>query len=371
MYLRPGDVVEEGALPLPLAGRLLAHLDHRLAVLEVAPVVVEGEVRGGVDDDLVLLLLRQLLGGDDVQPALRFLQDLLGVHTRPRSIRCTRDGCGDGVGTANDLRRAAGWKSLRERMFEHVEPLVELGVGDRPAASACGCTLPYVPAERSSRPRVAGARTTRGGALLVRALPALRSFTSSSARMAPRPRASPMNGKRRARPRSARAPPRRSPAARSQSRSARSISMAASAAAQATGLPPKVPPSPPGCAASISSARPITAESGRPPASDFARRHEVGLEAVVLAGEQPAGAAEAGLHLVGDEQDAVLAADRAPARAGSRRWRDDEAALARAPARSPRRRPASAPTWRLKNSSKRRRRSATAQRRRARPAAPR
>jgi hypothetical protein len=32
------------------------------------------------------------------------------------------------------------------------------------------------------------------------------------------------------------------------------------------GLPPKVPPRPPGCTPSISSARPVTAESGRPPA---------------------------------------------------------------------------------------------------------
>ena len=41
------------------------------------------------------------------------------------------------------------------------------------------------------------------------------------------------------------------------------------AAAQATGLPPNVPPRPPGPGASISSARPVTAASGRPPPSDF------------------------------------------------------------------------------------------------------
>ncbi len=40
------------------------------------------------------------------------------------------------------------------------------------------------------------------------------------------------------------------------------------------------------------------------------RHHEhVGTHAVVLDGEHAPGASEAGLHLVGDEQDAVLAAD--------------------------------------------------------------
>ena len=38
-------------------------------------------------------------------------------------------------------------------------------------------------------------------------------------------------------------------------------------------------------------------------------RHEVGLETVVLGGEHRPGAAEAGLDLVDDEQDAVLAAE--------------------------------------------------------------
>ncbi len=38
---------------------------------------------------------------------------------------------------------------------------------------------------------------------------------------------------------------------------------------------------------------------------------QVGLDVVVLDREQPAGAAKAGLHLVGDEADPVLVADRA------------------------------------------------------------
>ena len=41
------------------------------------------------------------------------------------------------------------------------------------------------------------------------------------------------------------------------------------AAAQETGLPPKVPPSPPGSTASMISAGPVTAASGRPPPSDL------------------------------------------------------------------------------------------------------
>ena len=42
------------------------------------------------------------------------------------------------------------------------------------------------------------------------------------------------------------------------------------AAAQETGLPPNVPPRPPGCDASMISARPVTAASGMPPAMPLA-----------------------------------------------------------------------------------------------------
>ncbi len=41
------------------------------------------------------------------------------------------------------------------------------------------------------------------------------------------------------------------------------------AAAHETGLPPNVPPSPPGSTASMISAGPVTAASGSPPPSDL------------------------------------------------------------------------------------------------------
>ena len=50
----------------------------------------------------------------------------------------------------------------------------------------------------------------------------------------------------------------------------RIVSMAPSAAAQATGLPPYVPPRPPACTESMTSARPVTAASGSPPAIPLA-----------------------------------------------------------------------------------------------------
>ncbi len=50
----------------------------------------------------------------------------------------------------------------------------------------------------------------------------------------------------------------------------RSCSNTAMAAAQAIGLPPKVPPRPPGRAESMISARPVTPASGSPPAMPFA-----------------------------------------------------------------------------------------------------
>ena len=46
--------------------------------------------------------------------------------------------------------------------------------------------------------------------------------------------------------------------------------IAASAAAQLTGFPEYVPPRPPVWALSITSARPVTALNGKPPAKDFA-----------------------------------------------------------------------------------------------------
>ena len=74
------------------------------------------------------------------------------------------------------------------------------------------------------------------------------------------------------------------------------------------------------------SALPITPESGRPAAIDFATRHQVGLDVVVLDPPHLSGAAVAGLHLVDDEHDAVVVADAAHAFEELRR-RDDEAAL--------------------------------------------
>ena len=72
-----------------------------------------------------------------------------------------------------------------------------------------------------------------------------------------------------------------------------------------------VPPIAPGCAASMISARPITPESGRPAAIDFATVIRSGSTREVLHREHAAGASEAGLHLVRDEDDAVPVAERA------------------------------------------------------------
>src|SRR5207302_10545043 len=44
-------------------------------------------------------------------------------------------------------------------------------------------------------------------------------------------------------------------------------------------------------------------------AQGFRCHDEIGLDAVTLAGEHRAGAAEAGLHLVGDEEDSVVVAE--------------------------------------------------------------
>jgi hypothetical protein len=65
----------------------------------------------------------------------------------------------------------------------------------------------------------------------------------------------------------------------------------------------------------------------RPPPSALPRIEAVGPDAVVVAREHGAGAAEAGLHLVADQQDAARAC-RSRARAPGSRRADDDPGLA-------------------------------------------
>ena len=130
--------------------------------------------------------------------------------------------------------------------------------------------MPYVPAVRTMTPF---SRQRRAIAFIASAASGSfvpRSLTSSIAHIAPRPRTSPTIGYRSANERKRAVMV--SPSARERSRSpSRSIlSSTARPAAAATGFVPYVPPSPPGCTASISSARPVTAEIGRPAPSDLA-----------------------------------------------------------------------------------------------------
>ena len=63
------------------------------------------------------------------------------------------------------------------------------------------------------------------------------------------------------------------------------------------------------------SARPSTPESGRPFAIDLATQIRSGSTPECSIAEEPPGAAEARLHLVGDEDDAVAVAEPAQRRA--------------------------------------------------------
>ena len=86
------------------------------------------------------------------------------------------------------------------------------------------------------------------------------------------------------------------------------VSMVASAAAHAIGFPPYVPPSPPTWGASMISARPVTPAKRQPVGDALGGDDEVGIDAVVLTREHRTRAGEPGLHLVGDEDHAVLPA---------------------------------------------------------------
>ena len=93
-------------------------------------------------------------------------------------------------------------------------------------------------------------------------------------------------------------------------------SIVASAAAQPIGLPPYVPPWLPVRPAVVELSCACRAPAnGKPRRDALGHADDVGLDAVVLDGEHLAGAAEAALHLVGDEQDPVLPAALDDARA--------------------------------------------------------
>ena len=105
-----------------------------------------------------------------------------------------------------------------------------------------------------------------------------------------------------------------------------SSSIVASAAAQLTGLPPNVEACAPGGQV-ITSAR-ATGDAERQTGGDALRdRDDVGVEAEVLARKHAARPAHARLHLVDDEQDAVLARELAEPLVEFHR-RHDVAALA-------------------------------------------
>src|SRR5262249_33811955 len=90
------------------------------------------------------------------------------------------------------------------------------------------------------------------------------------------------------------------PSSRAPARNPGSVttSRTASAAAHESGLPPNVPPSPPGGTASMTSAPPGTPAGGRPPPIDFPK--------TVMAGSGPA---HPGLHLVVHPEDPVPPAE--------------------------------------------------------------
>ena len=85
-------------------------------------------------------------------------------------------------------------------------------------------------------------------------------------------------------------------------------SSTARAAAHATGLPPKVPPRPPGLDGVHDLGRAGDPGERKPAAERLAGHEQVRLDPVVLDGPDRAGAADARLHLVVDVEGAVLVA---------------------------------------------------------------
>ena len=224
-------------------------------------------------------------------------------------------------------RRQTGGRgdASRERSFEDLQPARQVVVGDRQRRQQPDDVAVQAAAEQQQA-LLAGrgdrGRRRRSGAGVLDS----RSRTISSASIGPSPRTSPIASTRVAMSSSAarsRAPERLALRAASPG----TASSTTLAAAQETGLPPNVPPSPPGSTASMISAGPVTPASGRPPPSDLPRDEQVGLRVVVLDRPHRPGAADAGLDLVVDPQDPVAVAQLAQLGREVGRHRD-EAALA-------------------------------------------
>src|SRR6202453_1172398 len=152
-------------------------------------------------------------------------------------------------------------------------------------------------------------------------------FTSSTAIMAPRPRTSPIRSSPACTRTSRSVTSRPICWARSISPSLSMVAMLASAAAQATGLPPNR-------AAQATAVRrvhdlgPAGHRRQRQSAGDtFGGADQVGLDALVLAGEHRSGPGKPGHHLVGDEHNVVLMAP-IEQRRQEPLGRNDEAAFA-------------------------------------------
>ena len=143
-----------------------------------------------------------------------------------------------------------------------------------------------------------------------------RSETSSTAAIAPITRTSPtaVTSSTSGRRRCSKISPIRWARAMSPPRS--TSAMEARAAAQQIGLPPKVVPRPPGGPCPRGRPGPSCRRSATPPPRPFAVVMMSGHDARMLRGEPAARTGEAGLHLVGDEDDPVGSAvlGRAPAR---------------------------------------------------------
>ena len=90
-------------------------------------------------------------------------------------------------------------------------------------------------------------------------------------------------------------------------------SSVAMAAAQVTGLPPYVLPCAPRFHCSMMRRLAMTAPIGNPEPEALGARQDVGLHAPMFAREHLAGATDARLHFVEDQQDAVLVAELAQA----------------------------------------------------------
>ena len=147
----PREVAERRALAVPLERRVLAHLDDRLAVLEVAAVVIELEVVDGVVE--ICSFCSAESSRAEMMSSHRcdsWISSFLFMCA-PFFVPETRAAFERGAAESPRPRRGTAGVYAAQRMFQYIQSLGQLRVGDDERHEGAN-DVSEVPAPTRTRP---------------------------------------------------------------------------------------------------------------------------------------------------------------------------------------------------------------------------